>query len=26
MEELKGIDGVEKVSPSLFFGNKQRLK
>ena len=26
MDELKSIDGVEKVSPSLFFGNKQRLK
>lgn len=26
MEELKSIDGVEKVSPSLFFGNRQALK
>ena len=26
MEELKGIDGVERVSPSLFFGNRQALK
>lgn len=26
MEELKSIDGVERVSPSLFFGNRQDLK
>ena len=26
MDELKSIDGVEKVSPSLFYGKKQGLK
>lgn len=26
MDELKSIDGVERVSPSLFFGNRQALK